>query len=186
MTGSQASTPSALRAAHGNHTIWVAAGLAFGPAVAISLARFAYALLLPSMRTELHWSLATAGAMNSANALGYFAGALVAARLVRRYGARRTFLGGMGVSVASLFLAAATADTLALLSLRALAGVCGAVTFIAGAGLIADATAGATAHRTAQAVSHRHHRSMTSNGRPATSWRCSARTRSLAPATSRT
>ncbi|MGH9054723.1 MAG: YbfB/YjiJ family MFS transporter [Acidimicrobiales bacterium] len=53
-----------------------AAGLALGPAVALGLARFAYALLLPAMRTDLHWSYTQAGALNTANALGYFAGAI--------------------------------------------------------------------------------------------------------------
>jgi len=45
---------------------WATAlGLALGPAVA--LARFAYGLLLPSMRSDLSWSFAQAGAMNTAN-----------------------------------------------------------------------------------------------------------------------
>lgn len=143
------SRPSALGAADRNSTVSVAARLALGPAVVLGLARFAYALLLPAMRAELHWSLATAGAMNSANAIGYLAGALATARVARRYGARRTFLAGLGVTVASLALTATTGDTLVLLSLRALAGVSGAVTFIAGAGLVAGAAAGASAHRTA-------------------------------------
>ncbi|MGH3781376.1 MAG: hypothetical protein ACRDRO_12310, partial [Pseudonocardiaceae bacterium] len=38
----------------------VALGLAVGPAVALGFARFAYALLLPPMRSSLHWSFATA------------------------------------------------------------------------------------------------------------------------------
>lgn len=143
------SRQAVLGAVERNNAVWVVLGLALGPAVVLGLARFAYALLLPSMRAGLHWSLATAGAMNSANALGYLAGALATARLTRRYGARRTFLAGLGVTVASLLLAATTGDTLVLLSLRALAGVSGAVTFIAGAGLVAAAAAGTSAHRTA-------------------------------------
>ncbi len=151
MTGPQPRRLSARRAADRSksNTVWVAAGLALGPAVVLGLARFAYALLLPPMRAELHWSLATAGAMNTANALGYLVGALGTARLARRYGARRSFLAGLGVTVASLLLTAATGDTLVLLGLRALAGVSGAVSFIAGAGLVAEAVAGAGAHRTA-------------------------------------
>ena len=76
--------PPTLGAAGRNNTIWVALGLALGPAVVLGLARFAYALLLPAMRAELHWSLGTAGAMNSANAIGYLAGALATAGLARR------------------------------------------------------------------------------------------------------
>ncbi len=151
MTGSQASRPPTFGAAERNHDhkVWVVVGLALGPAVALGLARFAYALLLPAMRTELHWSLTTAGAMNSANALGYLAGALATARLARRYGAHRTFLTGLGVTVASMLLTAATGDIVVLLGLRALAGVSGAVTFVAGAGLVAEAAAGESPHRTA-------------------------------------
>lgn len=69
----------------------IALGLALGPAVALGLARFAYGLLLPAMRTELGWSFATAGAMNTANAAGYLAGVLLAAPLARRLGVRRLF-----------------------------------------------------------------------------------------------
>lgn len=149
MTATGASRPSAPGTAERDRTVWVVAGLALGPAVALGLARFAYALLLPTMRAELHWSLAIAGAMNTANALGYLAGALATAGLARRYGARLTFLAGLGVTVASLLLTATTRDTSALLVLRAVAGLSGAIAFIAGAGLVAGAAAGAGARRTA-------------------------------------
>ena len=59
--------------------MWSAAGLAAGPLVGLGFARFAYALLLPAMASHLAWSLATAGAMNTANGVGYLVGALVAA-----------------------------------------------------------------------------------------------------------
>ncbi|MHB1783509.1 MAG: YbfB/YjiJ family MFS transporter [Acidimicrobiales bacterium] len=129
--------------------MWVVLGLALGPAVVIGLARFAYALLLPPMRSELHWSLGTAGAMSSANALGYLAGALVTARIARRYGARRSFVAGLAITVASLLAVAATGDTMVLLALRTVAGVSGAVTFIAGAGLVSEVAATVSAHRAA-------------------------------------
>ena len=60
-------------------SLWVVAGLAMAPAVAVGLARFAYALLLPPMRADLGWTYADAGTMNTANAAGYLAGALLAA-----------------------------------------------------------------------------------------------------------
>ena len=44
--------------------------LSLGGAVALGFARFAYALLLPAMRADLHWSFTLSGAMNAANALG--------------------------------------------------------------------------------------------------------------------
>ncbi|MHB8244644.1 MAG: YbfB/YjiJ family MFS transporter [Acidimicrobiales bacterium] len=147
--GPRTRTSSALDREAGSNRVWVVLGLALGPAVVLGLARFAYALLLPPMRAELHWSLTTAGAMNSANALGYLAGALATARIVRRYGARRSFVAGLAITVASLFAAAATGDTVVLLALRAVAGVTGAITFIAGAGLVAEAAASSTPRRAA-------------------------------------
>ncbi|MGI5290794.1 YbfB/YjiJ family MFS transporter [Nonomuraea polychroma] len=42
--------------------------------MALGFTRFAYALLLPPMHQELHWSYAQAGSMNTANALGYLLG----------------------------------------------------------------------------------------------------------------
>ena len=47
---------------------WVLFALSLGPAVSNSFARFAYALLLPAMRGDLHWTYAQAGGMNTANA----------------------------------------------------------------------------------------------------------------------
>jgi predicted MFS family arabinose efflux permease len=63
-----------------------------GPAVALGLARFAYALLLPAMRADLGWSFADAGSMNTANAAGYLVGALVAAPLGKRAGDKVVFV----------------------------------------------------------------------------------------------
>ena len=37
--------------------------LSFGPAVSNSFARFAYALILPAMRSDLHWSYSQAGSI---------------------------------------------------------------------------------------------------------------------------
>src|SRR5690349_23108894 len=69
--------------------LWVIVALSLGPAVANSFARFAYALLLPAMRSELGLSYAEAGALNTANALGSLAGAVLSARYVSRLGNRR-------------------------------------------------------------------------------------------------
>lgn len=116
----------------------VALGLAAGPAIALGLARFAYALLLPAMRASLHWSFVTAALMNTANAAGYLLGALTAAWAARAVGARRAFLGGLVVVVASLLISAASGDLGVLLGLRAVAGAAGAVSFIVGAALTAQ------------------------------------------------
>ena len=66
------------------HTLVLAAGLSFGSAIALGLTRFSYALLLPAMKADLGWSFAQAGAMNTANALGYLLGALAFPFVSRR------------------------------------------------------------------------------------------------------
>ena len=53
--------------------------LSLGTASALGFGRFAYGLLLPAMRDDLGWSLTEAGAMNTANGLGYLVGAMAAA-----------------------------------------------------------------------------------------------------------
>jgi predicted MFS family arabinose efflux permease len=113
-----------------------AAALALGAAVSLGLARFSYALLLPPMRADLGWSYLTAGAMNTVNAAGYLAGALLAPRWLARHDARALLLAGM--VAAALLMAAhglARSDA-ALYALRALTGLASAATFIGG-GLLA-------------------------------------------------
>ena len=61
---------------------WIAAGLSLGPAVSNGIARFAYGLLLPAMREDLGWSYAEAGWLNTANAIGYLAGAALSLWLI--------------------------------------------------------------------------------------------------------
>ena len=62
--------------------------LSFGPTVSDSFARFANALLLPSMREELALSYSQVGWLNTANAIGYLGGAILIWLLVRRHGNR--------------------------------------------------------------------------------------------------
>jgi predicted MFS family arabinose efflux permease len=69
-----ASTSTAIETAQRLPTLALAAALSLGSAIALGFARFAYALLLPSMKLDLGWSFAEAGAMNTANALGYLLG----------------------------------------------------------------------------------------------------------------
>lgn len=117
--------------------ILLAVALSLGPAVGLGLARFGYALLLPAMRAELSWSYTIAGSMNTANAVGYLAGALITTPLTKRVGNQRAFMGSMLITALSLLLTGlATGDSL-LLALRALAGLAGAVLFVSGASLAA-------------------------------------------------
>jgi len=114
----------------------LAFALALAAAVSLGLARFSYALLLPPMRAELHWSYFTAGAMNTANAAGYLAGALLASRWFARHDALRiATLGGLATSAILAAHAFASSDA-ALYALRTLAGVASAATFVGG-GLLA-------------------------------------------------
>ena len=111
---------------------WVIVALSLGPAVANSFARFAHALLLPAMRSELGLNCSQAGSLNTANALGYLAGALFCVRYVSRLGIRRLFCVGMVVTVLALVGSGLAGEFIAQLCLRAVAGVSGALVFICG------------------------------------------------------
>lgn len=117
-------------------TLLSAAALALGAAISLGLARFSYALLLPAMRADLGWSYFTAGAMNTANAAGYLAGALLAPRWLARFDARRVLVAGGVGSVLTLAAHAFVRGDTALYLLRAATGVASAATFVSG-GLLA-------------------------------------------------
>lgn len=111
-------------------------GLALGPAVALGFARFAYALVLPAMRADLGWSYAVAGGLNTANAVGYLVGALLADTFSRLLGGtRRAFVWGLVITCAALAITGMVRDVTALTVLRFVAGVSGAVVFVTGATL---------------------------------------------------
>ena len=118
-----------------------ALGLAAGPLVAMGMARFAYALLLPPMRADLQWSYTQAGAMNTANAVGYLVGAIGSAWLVGRVRLRLLFLVALVLTAASVVACSTTGSFALLAVLRLVGGVCGAVTFVAGAALVMHAGA---------------------------------------------
>ncbi|MEM5439578.1 YbfB/YjiJ family MFS transporter [Paraburkholderia diazotrophica] len=115
-----------------------------GSAIALGLARFSYALLLPSMKTDLGWSFAQAGAMNTANALGYLLGALAFPRLSRRWPAAALFIGGC---MATALLMAATgtlSDTNTLFAQRVATGIASAFIFVSGGVLAARLASSST------------------------------------------
>jgi MFS family permease len=109
--------------------------LSFGPTVSNSFARFAYALVLPSMRTDLALDWSSAGALNTANAVGYLAGALIARALVARTGNRALFAVGMLLTAAALGATGLTREVGALALARGLSGVGGAMVFVCGGAL---------------------------------------------------
>eukprot|EP01041_Mallomonas_annulata_P019517 gene19517-38900_t len=114
----------------------LALALSLGAAISLGITRFAYGLLLPAMRTDLGWSYTLAGAMNTANALGYFLGALVTPWLMRRLGPSALLWGGAALASVFMGLSGFFTDAQPLLLQRLLAGVASALVFIAG-GLLA-------------------------------------------------
>jgi predicted MFS family arabinose efflux permease len=110
--------------------------LSLGAAVSLGISRFAYGLLLPPMRAELGWSYVLAGAMNTANAAGYLAGALITPALLRRWPAHRVLMGGAIAATALMFACGVLRSDTAWLAQRTAAGVASAALFIAG-GLLA-------------------------------------------------
>jgi predicted MFS family arabinose efflux permease len=128
---------------------WQAARLALGTAAALGLARFAYGLLVPAMRGQLGWSLAKAGALTTANGLGYLVGALASAAVARRVTVAVTFRLGMAATATALAATAVSRNYAVLLAARAAAGLAGALVFVSGGVLAARI---ATAARTATPI----------------------------------
>lgn len=133
--------------------VWlVILALALGPAVSNGFARFGYGLILPAMRIDLDWSYATAGWINTANALGYLIGALLTLRLASRMSPGHMFRYGMALTTVCLALSGFTENIFLLITWRILAGIGGAPVFIMG-GAMAATTFSTNASRNALAIS---------------------------------
>ncbi len=117
--------------------IAVALALSLGAAVSLGITRFAYGLLLPPMRSDLGWTYAIAGAMNTSNAAGYFVGALMTPLLFARMRAVTLFISGALVAALFMMLSGFATDTLLLIGQRLIAGIASAWTFVAGGVLAA-------------------------------------------------
>ncbi len=111
--------------------------LSLAPTVGLGIGRFAYSLVLPDMRDALGWSYSAAGFMNTINAAGYLAGALVASKFIKRFGLSAAVRWGTLACVASLALCALSGNFIVLSFARLLAGVGAAAGFVAGAALAA-------------------------------------------------
>ncbi|ACC72055.1 YbfB/YjiJ family MFS transporter [Paraburkholderia phymatum] len=114
-----------------------------GSAIALGLARFSYALLLPPMKIDLGWSFAQSGAMNTANALGYLLGALAFTRMSRRWSAGVLCVAGCIATALLMAITGMLTDTNALLAQRVATGIASAFVFVSGGVLAARL---ATAH----------------------------------------
>jgi len=111
--------------------------LSLAPIIGLGIGRFAYALVLPDMRDSLQWSYSAAGFMNTINAVGYLAGALLASRMIRRFGLAGAVRWGTLAAIASLVLCASSGNFIVLSFARLLAGVGAAAGFVGGAALAA-------------------------------------------------
>ncbi|MCQ1548734.1 MAG: YbfB/YjiJ family MFS transporter [Candidatus Accumulibacter phosphatis] len=117
-------------------SLLVILSLSLGPAIANGFARFAYALLLPSMRDAFGWSYSTAGSLNTANGIGYILGALAVFFVVGRLGNRRLYIAGIVLTSLSLVATGFCNSLPALMFWRFVAGVVGAAVFICGSALV--------------------------------------------------
>src|SRR5579872_2267237 len=106
--------------------------LSLAPTIGLGIGRFAYSLVLPDMRDTLAWSYSVAGFMNTVNAAGYLAGALAAARLIRRFGLPASVRWSTIACILALALSAISGNFFVLSFARLLVGVAAAVAFVAG------------------------------------------------------
>ncbi|MFC5521863.1 YbfB/YjiJ family MFS transporter [Polaromonas jejuensis] len=134
--------PTALTVTTRWQGLGAALGLSLSPLVALGFTRFAYALLLPPMQSEFGWSFTAAGALNTSNAIGYLAGALLAAWLGQRFGKLQTFTWAMVASALALLASAWPSSFALLLGVRAAGGLATAVAFVLGTSLAAGAMPG--------------------------------------------
>jgi predicted MFS family arabinose efflux permease len=122
------------RYAHPSRLILI---LSLAPVIGLGIGRFAYSLVLPDMRDSLGWSYSAAGFMNTINAVGYLAGALLASRMIRRFGMPQTVRWGTLAALLSLALCAISGNFIVLSFARLLAGIGAAAGFVGGAALAA-------------------------------------------------
>jgi predicted MFS family arabinose efflux permease len=111
--------------------------LSLAPTIGLGIGRFAYALVLPDMRDTLHWSYSAAGFMNTINAVGYLAGALVASRIIKQFGLGLSVRWSTIACVIALALSAISGNFVLLSFARLLVGFAAAVVFVGGGALAA-------------------------------------------------
>jgi len=115
----------------------VLAGLALGVTVTNGFARFAYGLMLPAMKSEMGWNYAQAGWLNTANALGYIAGAILTMLLIRHVSPSRLFAFGLITTTLALLATGLNAALWWQTLWRILAGIFGAMSFATAGALVA-------------------------------------------------
>ena len=106
--------------------------IGLGTAVSLGFSRFDYALILPSMMERLGWSYSEAGWLNTANVIGYLAGAAGTGRVIGRVPVRALFSGGLVLTSISVLASGLVASYPLLFLLRLAAGIFAALSFIGG------------------------------------------------------
>lgn len=129
----------------------VLAGLALGVCVTHGFARLAYGLLLPAMKSEMGWTYAQAGWLNTANALGYLGGAVLTMVIIRRFSPARIFAFGMATTAVALLATGLDAGLAWQTSWRFAVGLLGALSFSTAGALAAGLFPG-DARRSALAI----------------------------------
>jgi len=94
--------------------------------------------VLPGMQEDLSLNFSQAGALNTANALGYLLGALLTRLLVQSWGNRLLFNRGMLLTAFALCLTGFVQDLYLLSICRLLGGIGGAAIFICGGALASN------------------------------------------------
>ena len=107
----------------------VLAGLALGVTVTNGFARFSYGLILPAMQSDLGWNYAQAGWLNTANALGYIAGAVLTMLMIRQYSATSLYSFGLITTTLALLAHGLISDLWWQTLWRILVGFFGAMSF---------------------------------------------------------
>jgi len=123
-----------------------ALSLSMGAAIALGIARFSYAQLLPPMKADLHWTFAQAGALNTSIGVGYLIGALVFPLVARHVPTNRLFLGGCVLTSACMAVPGLVDGFDALIAQRAAFGLFSAIIFVSGGILASRLAASDTQH----------------------------------------
>lgn len=116
--------------------------LGLAAAVGLGIARFAYGLVLPDMRTALGWNYSLAGWLGTANAAGYLLGAIICAPVAKRLGLHKAFVYGVWATAVAVAAMGLSADFWWLSSWRFIAGLTGAFCFVLGGAVAAQLAAG--------------------------------------------
>lgn len=117
-------TETSVRQSERLHYGWVVLGMAtlvvFG---SLGLGRFAYSVVLPSMQTGLGMDNTQAGALATANLIGYLASCVVGGALAARFGPRLVIASGLGVAAVAMVMTGIAGSFASAVVWRTLTGI---------------------------------------------------------------